>query len=146
MILQVDKIFKEYSEQKEQYKNQTFKELAPFIERAMEHDFIELLSVLGICGFAKKRPNNIAYKNTILFKEKYRAMWLTNGFTNFHACFHKITKELLKKDFDRLRFSISLVITKLKTHTLINDYHEFEFHFKYFGNKDSINAKHIFPS
>ena len=134
MILQVDKIFKEYSEQKEQYKNLTFIELAPFLERAIENDMKEILTILGISCHIKTYPNNISYKSIIVFKEKYREMWLTNGFINFQDCFHKITKELLNKDYDKLRFNISISITKLKPHLLIYDYHDFEFQFKYFGN------------
>jgi len=133
MKLKVEKKLIEYLNKQENFKNSKLEDITPFIEKAMEKDLKELLNIFGINGHPKTSPVSIGYKS-IISKEKYRAMWLIEGYSNFHNSFYKIMKELFDKNIKRLRFNISLTITKAERENFISDYYYFEFHFKYFGN------------
>ena len=145
MQLQVENVLKEYSKQTDQYGDMNFAELAPLIERAMENDFKELLSVFGIDGRVKPAPNSIPYNSFIISKHKYRAMRLGVGFAGFQVPFHDIMKELFNRDIRRMRFNISLSITKAEDENSIRDYYYFEFHFKYFAHTE-INDQNSLES
>ncbi len=138
MELKIDKLFEECRKQKEFLKNHTLVELTPKIENALKVDIIDILNVLGVTAMPKLHTDNITFKHKIIVREKYRAMWLIDGFTGIHAIYHSIIKEVLMNDFERIRFKISLIIVKLKPRHYIGDNHEFEIHFYYFGNKKNI--------
>ena len=140
MELQVDKLFKEYRKQKEHLKNLTLSEFTPKLENALKVDIIDILKVLGVSAISKLHPDNITFKNKIILKEKYRALWLIEGFNGLHAIFNTLIKELLINSFNKIRFSISITIVKLETQYNVSDYLEFEIHFYYFGNKERIQV------
>ena len=139
MQLHVENVLKEYAKQTDQYRNINFAELAPNIEKAMENDFKELLSVFGIDGRVKAAPNNIPHNAFIISKHKYRAMWLGECFVGFQAPFYNIMKELFNRNIRRMRFNISLSITKAEDENSIRDYYYFEFQFKYFAQPEGID-------
>ena len=138
MESKVDKLFEECRKQEEFLENHTLVELTPKIENALTLDIIDILNVLGVAALPKLHTDNIIFKHKIIVREKYRAMWLIDGFTGIHAIFHSIIKEVLINDFGRIRFKISLTIVKLEPRLYIGDNHEFEIHFYYFGNKKDI--------
>lgn len=135
MELKIDKLFEECRKQEDFLKNHTLVELTPKIENALKLDIIDILNVLGVTALPKLHTDNIIFKHKIIVREKYRAMWLIDGFTGVHAIFHSIIKEVLMNDNERIRFKISLTIVKLEPRHYIGDNHEFEIHFSYFGNK-----------
>jgi len=134
MKLQSQKVVLEYTKQKKQNSYSDLEELAYLIERAMENDCKDLLSTLGIVAHIKSTPNNIHYKTIIITKQQYRYSWLEAGIIGFTCVFNKTIKDLLNNNLNRLRFNISLKITKAQDEKLIRDYYDFEFQFKYFGN------------
>ena len=138
MESKVDKLFEECRKQNDFLKNHTLVELTPQIENALKLDIIDILNVLGVAALPKLHTDNIIFKHKIIVREQYRAMWLIDGLKGIHAIFHSIIKEVLINDFGRIRFKISLTLSKLEPRHQIRDYHEFEIHFYYFGNKKDI--------